>query len=111
MILEHGETREFSIEIFLAFQPAIDRTPCARREINERQVALSHELVNRPVGFGKQIAQFDLRPFWGDAGQTIANPACSAIMTFPETRREDQYSFFHTLSGHRNAHLETRLTK
>jgi hypothetical protein len=23
-------------------------------------------------------------------------------VTFPETRREDQYSFFHSLSGHRN---------
>jgi len=104
MVLEPREAREFCIEIFLPFEPAINGTPCAGREINERQVRFSHQLVNRPVGFGKQIAQFHLRSFRGDAPQTIANSARSAVVTFPEARREDQYSFFHSLSGHRNAY-------
>jgi len=103
MVLEPREAREFRIEIFLAFEPAINGTPCAGREINERQVAFPHQLVNRPVSFGKQIAQFHLRPFRGDARQTIANSARGAVVTFSEARREDQYSFFHSLSGDRNA--------
>src|ERR1700730_16655949 len=103
MVLELREAREFCIEIFLAFEPAINGTPCAGREINERQVAFPHQLVNRPVSFGKQIAQFHLRPFRGDARQTIANSARGAVVTFSEARGEDQYSFFHSLSGQRNA--------
>src|SRR6266487_1651502 len=104
MILKPREAREFCIEIFLAIEPAINCPPCAGRKINERQVAFSHQLVNRPVIFGKQIMQFHLRPFWSDPRQTIANSARSAVVPFPEARREDQYSFFHSLSGHRNAH-------
>ncbi len=111
VILEPRETREFCIEIFLAIEPAINGTPCARREIDERQIAFSHELVHRPIGFGKQIVQFYLRPFRGDAGKSIANSARSAVVTFSEARREDQYSFFHSLSGHRNADWESRLTR
>jgi membrane protein len=103
MVLELREAPEFCIEIFLAFEPAINGTPCTGREINERQVALPHQLVNRPVSFGKQIAQFHLRPLRGDARQTIANSARGTVVTFSEARREDQYSFFHSLSGHRNA--------
>jgi len=103
MVLEPREAGEFCIEIFLAFEPAINGTPCAGREINERQVAFPHQLVNWPVSFGKQIAQFHLRPFRGEARQTIANSARGAVVTFSEARREDQYSFFHSLSGHRNA--------
>src|SRR6266508_452200 len=95
MILELREAREFGIEILLAFEPAINGTPCARREINNRQIAFSDELVHRPVGFGKQIAQLDLRPFRGDASKTITDSARGAVVTFPETRSEDQYSFFH----------------
>jgi hypothetical protein len=102
MVLEPREAREFCIEIFLAFEPAINGAPCAGREINERQVAFSHQLVDRPVGFGKQIAQFYLRPFRSDARQTIANSARGAVVTFPEARREDQNSFFHEVSGSRS---------
>src|SRR5439155_21102239 len=104
MLLEPRKAREFYIEIFLAFEPAINGAPCAGCEVNERQIAFSHQLVNRPVSFGKQIAQFHLRPLRGEARQTIANSARSAVVTFPKARREDQYSFFHSLSGHRNAH-------
>src|SRR3989440_2462019 len=104
MLLEPREARKFCIEIFLPFEPAINGPPCAGREINERQIAFSHQLVNRPVSFGKQIAQFHLCPLRCDTRQTIANSARSAVVTFPEARREDQYSFFHSLSGHRNAH-------
>src|SRR4029453_19145838 len=111
MILEPREAREFCIEIFLAFEPAINGTPCARREINQRQVAFSHQLINGAVGFGKQIAQFYLRPFRGNASKTIANSARGAVVTFPETRREDQYSFFHSLSGHPNTDWKTPATR
>src|ERR1700730_3064617 len=111
MVLEPREAREFGIEIFLAFEPAINGTPCAGCEINERQIAFSHQLVNRPVSFGKQIAQFHLRPLRGDARQTVANSARSAVMTFSEARREDQYSFFHSLSGPSQRQWETRLTR
>src|SRR4030095_2108676 len=103
MILEPREAREFCVEVFLAFEPAINGTPCAGREINQRQVAFSHQLVNRPVGFGKQIVQFYLRPLRGDARQSIANSTRGAVVAFSEARRENQYSFFHSLSGHRNA--------
>jgi hypothetical protein len=109
MVLQLRKPGEFCIEIFLAFEPAINGTPCARREINKRQVAFSHELVNWSVGFGKQIVQFHLGPFRDNAGKTIANSARGTVVAFPETRRENQYSFFHSWSGHRNADWETRL--
>ena len=56
MLLEARETREFCIEIFLAIEPAVNGSPCARSEINNRQIAFSDELIHLPVRFGKQIA-------------------------------------------------------
>ena len=53
----------------------------------------------------------DLALYRVDAGKSIANSTRSAVVTFTEARREDQYSFFHSLSGHRNAHWESRLTR
>src|SRR3982751_4431101 len=94
MILEPRKARKFCVEIFLAFQPAINGTPRGGSEINERQVALSDQLVNGPVSFGKQIAQFYLGPFGRNPLKTIANSARRAVVTFPEARRENQYSFF-----------------
>src|SRR5215813_2572643 len=95
MILQSREAREFCIEILLAIEPAVNSTPRARREINHCKIAFSHHLVNRPVGFSKQIAQFDVCPFRSYAGQAIANSARGAVVTLPETRRENEDSFFH----------------
>src|SRR5204863_8086551 len=89
------KTREFCNEIFHSIETAVNGPPYARREINNRQVAFSDELVHRSVGFGKQIVQLDLGPFRSDACETIADTARSAVVAFPETCREDQYSFFH----------------
>jgi len=111
VILEPRKTGELYIEILLAIEPAINRSPCARCEIDDRQIAFSDELVHRPIGFGKQIVQFYLCPFGGHAAKSIANSTRSAVVTFPEARCEDQYSFFHSLSGHRNARWESRLTR
>jgi hypothetical protein len=46
--------------------------------------------------------QFYVRSFRGDAGETVAKSTRSAVVTFPETRSEDQYSFFHEVSGSRS---------
>jgi hypothetical protein len=102
VFLEPGKSLEILVIILLAIEPAVDASPYTRRKINYPKITPPNQFVEQGVGFGKQIAQFHLRPFRGNAGQSIANSARGAIVTFPETRREDQYSFFQSLSGHRN---------
>jgi hypothetical protein len=111
VFFEPGKSLEIFVVILLAIEPAVDASPHTRRKINYPKITPPNQFVEQGVGFGKQIVQFYLRPFRGNARKSIANSTCSAVMTFPEARREDQYSFFHSLSGHRNADWETRLTK
>src|SRR5438477_12439925 len=95
VLLEPGKTLEIFVIIFLAIDPTVNASPKTRRKIKQPKIALSNQFVEQGVGFGKQIAQFYFRSFWGDARQTIANSSRGAVVAFPETRGEDQYSFFH----------------
>src|SRR4030095_9225346 len=111
VFFEPGKSLEIFVIILLAIERAVDASPRTRRKINYPKITPPNQFVEQGVGFGKQIAQFYFRPFRGDARKTIANSTRGTVVTFPEARREDQYSFFHSLSGHRNAHWETRLAK
>ena len=108
MILQSREPDEFCIEVFFAIEPAVNDAPSTGRKINHCKIAFPYELIYRPVSFRKQVVQFDLRSFRSDASQTIANSSRGAVVPFPETRCEDQYSFFHSLSGHGDANWQTR---
>ncbi len=111
VFLEPGKSPEIFVIILLAIEPAIDASPRTRRKINYPKITPPNQFVEQGISFGKQIVQFYLSPFRGDARKSIANSPRGAVMTFPEARGKDQYSFFHSLSGHRNADWETRLTK
>jgi len=95
MLFEPSESLEFLIVIRLAIEPAINDSPGARREIHQREIASSHELVNWSIGFGEKIPQFHLGSVRRDAGQSIAHSARGAVVAFSETSGQNQYSLFH----------------
>src|SRR5207247_11331162 len=97
MIVQSVESREFRIEICLAIEPSVNNSPGARREIDQSEVAFSHQLVDDAIGFGEQIVQFHFDPLRREAGQTVANAARGAIVTLSKAGGKDQVSFFHSL--------------
>src|SRR6266480_8085838 len=99
MILQPPEPLETLVEILLAIQPAVNGSPSAGREIDQCEIAPSDEFVDRPVGFGEQIAQFNFGVRRGDADQPITNSSSGAVVTLPKAGGENQYSFFHNSLG------------
>jgi hypothetical protein len=111
VFFEPGKSLEIFVIILLAIEPAVDVSPQTRRKVSYPKITPPNQFVEQGVGFGKQIAQFYLGPFRGDPGQSIANSPRGAVVAFSETRGEDQYSFFHSLSGHGDADWKTGATR
>src|SRR5947207_6462677 len=99
MILQPPEPLETLVQILLAIQPAVNGSPSAGREIDQCEIAPSDEFVDRPVGFGEQIAQFNIGLRRGRTDQPIMNSSSGAIVTLPKAGGKDQYSFFHNSLG------------
>ncbi len=97
MRLEPRKSLETLVEVLLAIEPAVNGSPGAGCEIDQRQIALSHELVDWPVGFSKEVSQFNLALLWADPSQSIANSSRSTIVTLSKAGGEDQYSFHDSL--------------
>ena len=99
MIFQAEQSCELLIEIFLAIEPAVNRNPGRRREIDQPQVGPPDKFVQRPISFGQQIAQFDLNLIRRDTGETVTYSPGRAIVAFAETGSQNQYSLLHRSLG------------
>jgi len=96
MILQLGKSRKLLVEILFAIEPSVNSSPRPRCEINQREVAAPHQLIDWSIGFGEQVAEFHLGRFRRHTGQAIANASRSAIVALAEAGAKDKNSLFHT---------------
>ena len=89
---------EISAEIFLSIERPVKRRPHARRTADHGEIPAPRQIIERPIGFGEQIVQFDVRRIVTNEGQTVAQAARGAVVSFAETGGENQ-DFFHDSLG------------
>src|SRR5579884_2933112 len=95
MRFQPGETAELFIKVFFAVDPAVNLAPHAWRVIDDGEITSTHQVIDRPVGFRKQVAQFDFGFARRDARKPVADAARGAVMTLSETGSEDQDFLLH----------------
>src|SRR5476649_133064 len=89
---------KISAEIFLSIERPVNRRPHARRTADHGEIPAPRQIIERPISFGKQIVQLDMRWIVTNEGKTVAQTTRGAVVPFAKTGGENQ-DFFHDSLG------------
>ena len=94
-VVHRGEDTERVPKIALAVDGSVDTRPQLRRAVDHFTITTTDKMVQRTVGFGKQIADLHFG-FGRELPDGVANAARRCIVSFAETRGEDEEIFHMT---------------
>src|SRR5215467_10025860 len=97
LLLQSSQSSKFRVVISLVIEPVINHSPGVWRMINQREITSAHQLVDSPVGIGKQIPQFYGSLLRSNASQPLAHSSGCAVVTLSEAGGQDQYFLLHQL--------------
>jgi len=94
MLFQPSKTRKALVVIGDGIEPAVNIAPGAGPLVDHGKISAPDELIKRPVGFGKQIAQLNLDLAARDTPQPITYATRGAVVTLAEASGQDK-DFFH----------------